>query len=282
MKKIAGVMAMVLLAGCSGYSLQELRYTKPNGSEFNQSLVMRYLDFAEAQAKAYDWADAARFADKGLLAAYDSEVGPEEVKDYAITSELVPVFEKARADLLALLTEKNMRQRPAVAADALFYFDCWLEQQEENAPADEIAYCKNHFNDRIAELADTSYEKILREQGELGPEVETTSYIVFFAWGQTTLTEAADTVIDDVVKTLEPKEKYEVVLNGHTDMSGDAKYNLRLSKRRAEAVKTRLVENGVNEAAIKIFAYGESDPAVKTADGVNEPKNRRVEIFLGE
>lgn len=281
MVRIAGLLVLVTLSACSGYSLQELRHTTPSGSEFNQTLTWRYLDYAEELARRYDWEGSARFADKGLLAAYDNEVGPEEIAAYVENPETAIELGKARSDLLALLTDKNIKERPAVAADALFFFDCWLAEQARSKRADEATSCKERFSDRTAELADTGYEKILKEQGEL-PAVDTSSYIVFFPWGQTEISDEGAKVIDDVAAQLAPSEKYEVVLNGHSDLSGDAKYNLQLSKRRAEAVKERLVKAGVKESEIQIFAFGESDPLIKTADGVKETKNRRVEIFLGE
>jgi outer membrane protein OmpA-like peptidoglycan-associated protein len=53
-----------------------------------------------------------------------------------------------------------------------------------------------------------------------------------------------------------------------------------LSKRRADVVKEVMIQMGARGDAIKVEAHGESDPAVKTADGVKEAKNRRVEIHL--
>ena len=286
MKILPGLVmscALFALSACSGYSLQQLRYIEPSGSEFNQVLTWRYLDYAEEKARRHAWMDSARFADKGLLAAYDNEVGPEELSGYALPADKLPQLQKARESLLNALIDKNRKERPAVAADALFYFDCWVnEQSKETVNENDAAYCRSRFHDRIAELGDTSYEKVLREQGLLGPPVDTTSYIVFFEWGQSTVSEAGGKVIDEVIKTLEPQEKYEVILNGHSDTAGDAKYNLQLSKRRADAVQAKLVAGGVREDAISVFAFGESDPPVKTGDGVKKDANRRVEIFLGE
>ncbi len=278
---LAALLMMASLSACSGYSLQELRHTTPSGNEFNQTLTWRYLDYAEELARRYDWSGSARFADKGLLAAYNNEVGPEDVTAYVDHPDAAIEFAKARGELLALLSDKNINERPAVAAEALFFFDCWLAEQQKPTRSDEASACKQRFDDRIAELADTSFEKVLKEQGEL-PAVDTTSYMVFFLWGQTEISTEGAAVIDGVAAQLAGTDGYEVVLNGHSDLSGDAKYNLQLSKRRAEAVRARLASAGVKDEAIKVFAFGESDPLIKTKDGVKEPQNRRVEIFLGE
>ncbi|MCB9949286.1 MAG: OmpA family protein, partial [Rhodospirillaceae bacterium] len=70
----------------------------------------------------------------------------------------------------------------------------------------------------------------------------------------------------------------EVVVTGHTDTSGPASYNLGLSSRRAQSVVSMLNADGVGSDRINVSATGEADLAVPTADGVREPKNRRVEI----
>lgn len=50
--------------------------------------------------------------------------------------------------------------------------------------------------------------------------------------------------------------------------------------RRAQAVRDALVDSGVSAADIAVFAKGETNPLVQTADGVREPQNRRVEIVI--
>ena len=67
---------------------------------------------------------------------------------------------------------------------------------------------------------------------------------------------------------------------GHTDSSGTAQYNQGLSDRRAQNVAAELVRLGVSRAAIDMQGFGQSRPLVQTAQGVQEPQNRRVEIIL--
>ncbi|KAA5608707.1 OmpA family protein, partial [Rhodovastum atsumiense] len=72
----------------------------------------------------------------------------------------------------------------------------------------------------------------------------------------------------------------QIEVAGHADRTGTARYNLGLSRKRAENVAAELVRNGVPRNAIAIQAYGDSRPLVPTAAGVREPQNRRVEIVL--
>jgi outer membrane protein OmpA-like peptidoglycan-associated protein len=67
---------------------------------------------------------------------------------------------------------------------------------------------------------------------------------------------------------------------GHTDTLGDKAYNVKLSMRRAMAVKTLLMDAGIDESAIDISSHGEENPLVKTADNVANAKNRRVEVVI--
>jgi outer membrane protein OmpA-like peptidoglycan-associated protein len=66
---------------------------------------------------------------------------------------------------------------------------------------------------------------------------------------------------------------------GHTDTVGDASYNLGLSRRRAQSIATWFRQRGL-KIAIGYEGFGESALAVKTADEVDEPRNRRVDYIL--
>jgi len=67
-------------------------------------------------------------------------------------------------------------------------------------------------------------------------------------------------------------------LIGHADRAGSAADNLRLSRRRAEAVRDYLAAHGVPLGAIDVAAAGEAAPTVATPDGAAEPRNRFVEV----
>ena len=71
-----------------------------------------------------------------------------------------------------------------------------------------------------------------------------------------------------------------LVVSGHADRSGTENYNQALSQDRADAAAQALVAQGVAVGTIEARAYGESQPVFKTADGVREPGNRRVQFDL--
>ncbi|MEO1612548.1 MAG: OmpA family protein, partial [Pseudomonadota bacterium] len=87
--------------------------------------------------------------------------------------------------------------------------------------------------------------------------------------------------ISDVVAAVQGVASPVISLVGHADTSGSAQYNVGLSQRRVNRVASALQAAGVNMAGVTRAARGEADPAVNTGDGVREPRNRRVEIAIG-
>jgi outer membrane protein OmpA-like peptidoglycan-associated protein len=73
---------------------------------------------------------------------------------------------------------------------------------------------------------------------------------------------------------------YQVEVIGHTDTFASKQYNQRLSLQRADAIKDKLVHDGLNPKSISVAGRGELDLAVPTPPGVHEPRNRRVEITV--
>ena len=113
------------------------------------------------------------------------------------------------------------------------------------------------------------------------PEMEGPGqYRVFFAFDRANLTDADRQIIIQAAEDYRRTGTARITATGHTDTSGSAAYNLELSQRRAEAVASELVRQGVPATDIVTIGRGEEDLLVPTADGVREPRNRRVEIVI--
>ena len=112
------------------------------------------------------------------------------------------------------------------------------------------------------------------------PPVAAPSFMVFFDWDRSTLSQQALNTIRQAADAYKTKGNARITATGHTDRSGPENYNMALSLRRANAVKDALVRDGVPATAISVIGKGESDPLVPTADGVREPQNRRVVIVI--
>ena len=105
-------------------------------------------------------------------------------------------------------------------------------------------------------------------------------YLVFFGLNQASLTDQDRQVIAEAAQDYGRGGAPQVTVTGHTDTSGSAAYNLQLSKRRADMVAQALESEGVPASSITTVGRGEEDLLVPTANGVREPRNRRVEIVV--
>jgi len=82
------------------------------------------------------------------------------------------------------------------------------------------------------------------------------------------------------VASLLIQKNFSLKLAGHTDNTGSAALNLRLSKDRAEAVKAYLVSQGANASRIEATGYGEDQPIASNKTATGRQQNRRVEFSL--
>ncbi len=105
-------------------------------------------------------------------------------------------------------------------------------------------------------------------------------YMVFFDFDKASLTPEAQAVVAKASVAYKSGAQPRIDLTGHADRAGSDAYNMKLSQRRADAVRAALIRQGVPASQISVAAKGESAPLVATADGVREPQNRRVEIVL--
>lgn len=108
------------------------------------------------------------------------------------------------------------------------------------------------------------------------------SYRIFFEFDSANLTKGSKNALKSIAKEIKKSSPMpeEIVLNGYTDKAGYEEYNLALSKKRAEAVKQFLANEGLPKDKISIFAFGESDSTIVSVPGAREPVSRRVEITI--
>ncbi len=104
--------------------------------------------------------------------------------------------------------------------------------------------------------------------------------MIYFPFDEYVITPEAQTVLQDAARYASDGHAQNETVVGHTDTSGSAAYNLRLSERRAKATADAMVALGVPASSLNVSWTGESDLAVPTPDGVKEPLNRRSTIHV--
>lgn len=107
------------------------------------------------------------------------------------------------------------------------------------------------------------------------------AYMVFFDFNKAVLTPEAKRIIGTAASEFKSGRNVRLSISGHTDTVGSANYNKKLSVRRAEAVKSEFIAQGVSANEISTIGTGKNDLLIPTADGVREAQNRRAEIVFG-
>ncbi|EIJ42963.1 outer membrane protein/peptidoglycan-associated (lipo)protein [Beggiatoa alba B18LD] len=103
---------------------------------------------------------------------------------------------------------------------------------------------------------------------------------VYFMADGTALTPEASRVLDALADTIKNSPDSNIAIDGYTDSSGNATYNLWLSKQRAEQVKQALVQRGIEATRITTEGFGQASPIANNATPEGRQKNRRVEIII--
>jgi len=112
------------------------------------------------------------------------------------------------------------------------------------------------------------------------PPSEPRQFIVFFGFNKSHLTREAQAVVEEAAESAIRGNFVSIVVTGHTDTVGSAKYNQKLSERRAGVVKRALVNQGINPRAITAEGRGETILMVQTGDREMEARNRRATIDI--
>ena len=260
--KIFNIIVMTCMAGFLSACMNTVPTTKTAADPFNEGLRKGYTALAAAERAEFDWIDGEHFAVKANNAAAGARVLPEAIADWSLKPAKAKELGDARAQLMAVLDGNARTRAPADAAEAQVAFDCWIQEEEEGWQAADIKACKDRFDAAMARL---------------GGAVANV-YLVFFDFDRSNLSPVAQRVLEKVVADAAKANPTRIAVSGNADRSGNAAYNLGLSKRRAETVANALTRAGVARNKLQVEWFGETRPRVRTADGVREPENRNVEI----
>jgi OmpA-OmpF porin, OOP family len=107
-----------------------------------------------------------------------------------------------------------------------------------------------------------------------------TKYVLNFMPGGTVLTPQSQTQLPKILEDAAQRSGADMVVTGHTDSTGALLANDELSLKRAKVVSQLLTDKGAVASRIESVGRGKRELLIPTADEVNEPQNRRVEIVV--
>jgi outer membrane protein OmpA-like peptidoglycan-associated protein len=101
-----------------------------------------------------------------------------------------------------------------------------------------------------------------------------------FATNSDALTGTSKTNIDDLAKVLKKYDDTNILIEGHTDITGQREYNQTLSEKRAKSVSSYLKSLGVPNSRISNVGYGPDQPIADNNSDSGRQQNRRVEVAI--
>ena len=283
---VATGLSAVLLASCAGTQLEDTRNLNPQGGAFNAALYEGYVERSQHEYDYGDYETSDAFARRAQQAAAGQTVQPLPVDggefvvdDPSMQDSKLPAIREARKNLTAVLRQTARTKAPQAAAEAQVAYDCWVEESQ----ADHIQECRTRFDEALRTAQNAVEPQTASQSAPEAPEQESPepeSFTVYFGFDSAQLSSEARNTLGQVANAARDNSDAEISATGFTDTVGPEDYNQDLSFRRAQAVKEALSGRGIDADRIGTAARGESQLAVETADGVREPRNRRVEIQL--
>jgi outer membrane protein OmpA-like peptidoglycan-associated protein len=101
-----------------------------------------------------------------------------------------------------------------------------------------------------------------------------------FETGKATIKKNSYGILNDIAKIFIENPTYIVEVQGHTDNVGKHDYNVDLSDRRANSVRTYLINQGVPANRLTAHGYGPDKPIADNNTSAGRAKNRRVEFNI--
>jgi len=103
---------------------------------------------------------------------------------------------------------------------------------------------------------------------------------VYFDTEKYNINAKSQTTLNKLADIFKEYPQSNILVEGHTDDTGSDSYNLTLSKNRAQAVTSYMVDNGIDRGRFTTKWYGESQPKYDNTTAEGRSKNRRVELAI--
>lgn len=277
------LFAIATLAGCASVPENSLLNEARNdyrAAQTNPQVVNlapnELKQAGDALAKANDASnkneDAAVVNHLAYLAKQRAAIAQETARQKEAESAVTRAgAERSKIRLEARTAEASKAQQSAEAA-----------QRQAEASQQEAAMSQQQARDaemRASEL-ETQLEELNAKKTERGLVI--TLGDVLFDTNKAQLKSGSARSLQKLADFLKQYPQRKARIEGYTDSTGGADYNQALSERRANAVRTSLVDMGISNDRISTHGYGEDSPVATNDTASGRQLNRRVEIILSD
>ncbi len=105
---------------------------------------------------------------------------------------------------------------------------------------------------------------------------------IYFDYNKSDLRVDVKKILNEAVWTLKHNPDCSILITGNCDIRGTEKYNEKLGRQRADAVKDFMLKNGIPDSRIKIVSRGKLDAIAPVTDLVGMQKDRNAQFMIAE
>lgn len=118
-------------------------------------------------------------------------------------------------------------------------------------------------------------DNIAKDLNETGKAI----LYINFDTNESQITQDGLNIVTEIATALQNNPSLQILVEGHTDNTGDSRKNKLLSEKRGQAVVNQLETNGISKSRLKAQGFGTERPLVANDSEENKAKNRRVELI---
>jgi outer membrane protein OmpA-like peptidoglycan-associated protein len=263
---------------------QQLASLRQRKAQLEAQLKETQTRLVEIKADAAARAQQEQARLERVIAAREAERRAAEERERALRQQLDAERQKAgeqqRQAEIERLSRELEAQRKA-AEEAL------QAAEREKAELEAARRAEEARREAAEQQARTQTDLLVRlQQIEKSARAEARGIVltlpgnVYFATGRSDVQPGIHEHLARIAKALATAPDRHVLIEGHTDSTGRADFNMKLSQLRAESVKAVLIGNGVSPDRIEVHGYGATKPVADNATPAGRSQNRRVEIVV--
>ena len=270
MKKLLTMLTLLFLFAPFGLQAQE---ADAEGCTDSKTLTrMRGCIIAECSKKEYDAAELIVAADQQS----QSVEGEVEIVQYTCPSSLSMLMIARNAEKAL----KGLGFTTVFSGTAVNNFPTatlrkganWVSVETNETPGYKQTVVRGkEMEQQMVANAETMEAEITRSG-------QCSIYGILFDTGKATIQPVSQTCLSEVTKLLAKNATWKMTIEGHTDNVGAKETNMKLSQRRAEAVRLWLVGKGIGGGRLLARGLGDSKPVADNATEDGRAKNRRVAL----
>jgi len=299
-RAVVALLPVVLIVGCASSKkehatraqLERARSAYRQAEADPNVQAYAQLRLGEAQ-RAIQAAEAAKDLEEKQHLAYVAEKRAMIASIAAATTKMEQdalqlsressevLLQKRDRELKAALAQARPRAADSSAREAE---QARMQAEQARLQAEEArSQAEAEAKARAAEQAKAA--ALMKELSELRAQQTDRGLVltvgdVHFAAGKAEVAPGGQRSVDQLVQFLKTYPRRRVLIEGHTDNTGNEDFNVKLSQQRADAVRSLLVARGIAPERIATRGYGPKYPIVENDTPAGRQQNRRVEVLV--